>query len=446
MTTGTIFCTTRGAAPVQRHLGSFLLFHALHSFRQMKIFATLFSIPPMLLFYVAWIVSSIAKPLLVVSLVVSVALNPSAAFRKFQLLVTTIRYLLFCKDKKWKVPEQDANVDAYFATDSAASSAGASSKAPAIERKTVIFVRHGESTWNDTFNRGDRGMFGFVLNFVPNLVKAIAAEWFFWVILQASDESWFYDSPLSDKGLSQAQALQKFLQTDTEYSPPNEADLILRLRGDRGASHNATGNTNGKAAAPGSTKEAAANSPAGLSSQLVSSNLRRALSTTIVGFQDRLAKNYDGDNILVLSCLQEISVNPDALSITPAHAPVSPAFTDPRTLRHYYHKGDRIDTSKNAGNKAVSSNGYQRMQEFCSIVFEDIPKDTIIACGHSLWFKSFFQTYLPRDFDHISKRKKLVNGGTVGFTLERTRVGTGEDQRWVYRIDPKHIVVLYGGF
>jgi hypothetical protein len=354
----------------------------------MKIFATLFSLPPMLLFYVAWIVSSVAKPLLVVSLVVSVALNPSAAFRKFQLLVTTVRYLLFCKDKKWKFPKQDANVDAYFAADAATSAdaSSESSKQPTIERKTVIFVRHGESTWNDTFNRGDRGMVGFVLNFVPNLIKAIAAEWFFWVILQASDESWFYDSPLSDKGLAQAQALQKFLQTDTEYSPPNEADLILRLRGEHGAS-NAAGSANGKPATPGSKKEVSTNPPAGPSSQLVSSNLRRAVSTMIVGFQDRLAKNYEGDNILVLSCLQEISINPDALSITPAQSPLSPAWTDPRTLRHYYHKGDRIDTSKNSGNKAVSSNGYQRMQEFCALVFEDIPKDTIIACGHSLWFK-----------------------------------------------------------
>jgi hypothetical protein len=411
----------------------------------MKIFATLFSLPPMILFYVAWIVSSIAKPLIVVSLVVSVALNPTAAFRRFQLLVTTLRYLLFCKDKKWKVPEEDASADAYFETDDAKSSPGASSPSKhTIERKTIIFVRHGESTWNDTFNRGDRAMIGFVLNFVPNLIKAIAAEWFFWVILQASDESWFYDSPLSEKGLSQAKALQKFLQTDTEYSPPNEADLILRLRGDHGAPK-ASGTVSGKAAEPGPKRETAPNSPSP-TSQLVSSNLRRAVSTMIVGFQDRLAKNYEGDNILVLSCLQEISVNPDALSITPANSPLSPAWTDPRNLRFYYQKGDRIDTSKNSGNKAVSSNGYQRMQEFCKIVFEDIPKDTVIACGHSLWFKSFFQTYLPRECDHISKRKKLVNGGTVGFTLERTRVGTGDEQRWVYRIDPKHIVVLYGGF
>jgi hypothetical protein len=422
-----------------------LIQYTIRSVRAMKIFATLFSLPPMILFYVAWIVSSIAKPLIVVSLVVSIALNPSAAFRKFHLLVTTVRYLLFCKDKKWKVPEQDANADACFASDTANSSgtASPSEPQPKIERKTIIFVRHGESTWNDTFNRGDRPMIGFVLNFVPNLIKAIAAEWFFWVILQASNESWFYDSPLSEKGLSQAIGLRRFLQTDTEYSPPNEADLILRLRGDRGAPK-ATGVVNGVAASAGSKEQTGSTS--GPSSQLVSSNLRRAVSTMIVGFQDRLAKNCEGDNILVLPCLQEISINPDALSITPANSPLSPAWTDPRNLRFYYHKGGRIDTSKNSGNKAVSSNGYQRMQEFCKIVFDDISKETIIACGHSLWFKSFFQTYLPRECDHISKRKKLVNGGTVGFTLERTRVGTGDDQRWVYRIDPKHIVVLYGGF
>jgi hypothetical protein len=409
----------------------------------MKIFATLFSLPAMILFYIAWIVSSIAKPLLVVSFVVSVALGPSACLRKCQLLFTAVRYMAFSKDKKWKVPEENVNVDSFFEMDEAFGSNPEQSKptTTTIERKTIIFVRHGESTWNDTFNRGDRPIIGFVLNFVPNLLKAIAAEWFFWVILRSETESWFFDSPLSEKGLSQARGLRAFLQTNTEYSPPSEADMIRRLRGEQQSAGSTCSNGSGadKTMSGSATGEA--------SSQLVSSNLRRALSTVVVGFQDRLAKNYAGDSILVLSCLQEISVNPDALSITPARSRILPAWTDPRSLRFYYDgKGGRIDTSHNSGNKSVSSNGYQRMQEFCKIVFEDISKDTVIACGHSLWFKSFFQTYLPRDCDHISKRKKLVNGGTVGFNLERARVGSGDNQRWVYRIDPKHISVLYGGF
>ena len=31
--------------------------------------------------------------------------------------------------------------------------------------------------------------------------------------------------------------------------------------------------------------------------------------------------------------------------------------------------------------------------------------------GHSLWFKSYFKTYLPFISKHISKDKKMVNSG-----------------------------------
>ena len=46
-----------------------------------------------------------------------------------------------------------------------------------VDRKTIYFVRHGESTWNDTFNKGkQRSGFVFVLGFIPGLIKAILYE------------------------------------------------------------------------------------------------------------------------------------------------------------------------------------------------------------------------------------------------------------------------------
>ena len=46
-----------------------------------------------------------------------------------------------------------------------------------IQRKTIYFVRHGESTWNDTFNKGKhRSVIVFVLGFIPNLIKALLYE------------------------------------------------------------------------------------------------------------------------------------------------------------------------------------------------------------------------------------------------------------------------------
>jgi len=175
------------------------------------------------------------------------------------MLVLTVSFLLFSKDKKWKTPQDDdADPDTYFGDDA--------TKNKTIERKTVIFVRHGESTWNDSFNRAGRPVVGFVLYFVPNLVKAAMVEWYFWISGQ-DNESWFYDSPLSEKGLKQALGIRSYLNTSLEYATPKEAAMIRLLTGSGG----------------GDAKK----------SQLVSSNLRRAISTVLVGFQDRLAKRYE---------------------------------------------------------------------------------------------------------------------------------------------------------
>jgi hypothetical protein len=65
-----------------------------------------------------------------------------------------------------------------------------------------------------------------------------------------------------------------------------------------------------------------------------------------------------------------------------------------------------------------------------------------VATGHSYWFRAFFQTYLPHSFEHVSKKKKLINGGVAGFTLKRKKTADG----YKYMIEPQSIVTLYGGF
>ena len=118
--------------------------------------------------------------------------------------------------------------------------------------------------------------------------------------------------------------------------------------------------------------------------------------------------------------------------------------------------------------------------------------DCVIVGGHSLWFKEFFKAFLPRRSDHVAKKKKvrllpirprsrgarrslrtfpvvtlhprfpfnvhltgktfdrpiaspaqIVNCGCVGFTLQ---AGRDDDGRVAYRIDPKSVDVIYGGF
>jgi hypothetical protein len=133
----------------------------------------------------------------------------------------------------------------------------------------------------------------------------------------------------------------------------------------------------------------------------------------------------------VLSSLQEISPNIDALSITPAYtSPVLPGL------------GLRFENGGNTGNKAVRSTGGPRLAAFAAWAFERPGREAVVATGHSLWLRSFFDTYLPRSCAHEARRRKVVNCAVVAFTLQRGRVGDAT----VYRIPPESIAMLYGGY
>jgi broad specificity phosphatase PhoE len=371
----------------------------------MGLIGTIFSFPPMILFYVVWIISSLSRPLFVAT-VVCLLTNPTAAKTKIKLIITTFQFLFLCNDKKWKKPKDDP---ASFFNDDDDAADDADDKD--VESKTIIFLRHGESTWNDTFNKGDRSTGQFLKGFVPNLFQSFATEWYF-LISGKCQESWFFDSPLSHKGISQAHGVQTYLRNkDAAYSTPKEAHLIKVLKGD--------------------SEEKC---------QLMSSNLRRAISTISIALQDRLDKKLKGDKIMILTELQEVSFNPDALSIHPAKGALVDSWMDSEQVKEIYKT--QCDTSRNAGNKSIKSNGLERMEAFCKIVFEDVDAKNVVATGHSYWFRSFFQTYLPHSFDHVSKKKKLINGGVAGFTLKRKKTDAG----YKYMIEAQSIVTLYGGF
>lgn len=379
---------------------------------------SIISFPYILLFYATWIIASLVRPVITLSLLLVLS-NHRAALRKGQLFYQSLEYLIFCNDKKWKPPAEDPST--FFALNNKNDT---NLHEPKIEKKTIIFIRHGESVWNETFNKGDRQVSSFVLYFLPNLIKAIFMEWYFWVSGRV-EESWFFDSPLSAKGIRQAETVRTFLQqTNMEYATPKEAEFVRYLLGQ---------------------------SP----SQVVSSNLRRAIATAGIGLQDRFAQqghqqeypsrqansiSSNLDRILILPALQEISRNPDALAITPPYAEIIPAWTDPIILKGIYKY--HVDSSWHTGNKPIDSNGLKRMQTFCEQVFTDIPKECVIAVGHSLWFRSFFQTYIPYTKEHIAKKKKLGNGGVVAFTMQRIKL----DSEYRYMIDPTSIMVLCGGF
>uniref|UniRef100_A0A061RFY4 Uncharacterized protein n=1 Tax=Tetraselmis sp. GSL018 TaxID=582737 RepID=A0A061RFY4_9CHLO len=307
----------------------------------------------------------------------------AAVLRKLYLFTYGFLTMLFSTDKRWSKPRLDPEV--------------VKDTKPA-DKKLLVFIRHGESDWNEVFNRG------FGPTFFVRLVKAIYRE----MLLLVTSDSVFIDSSLSPLGVAQARDLLSFL--DQPATPADNADLHALLRGENSVT----------------------------SSVVVSSNLRRALATAAIGLQPRLKETKE--RVLISSDLQEISFNLDANALAPplevpdlhAIAPEMWASFQPSEL---------FDPGLNSGNKPIFGNGLQRMHNFCEFVFSR-EEDAVIAVGHSLYFRSFFRTFLPFGSDHEAKRRKMANAGAVAFELSRAR----HEGRPVYRIDPASISVVYGGF
>jgi hypothetical protein len=92
---------------------------------------------------------------------------------KIRMLLQGILYFIFCNDKSWKKPQDPAVV----VTPLLEKEKETGDTDPSLERKTVYFVRHGESTWNDTFNKGShRSALAFAIGFIPGLIKSILFE------------------------------------------------------------------------------------------------------------------------------------------------------------------------------------------------------------------------------------------------------------------------------
>lgn len=355
-------------------------------------------------------VSNVIRPLLL--LVVALLIYHLPIFvHKVRLTIQGVLYLLFCNDKSWKKADDPLKFFSPLVT------AGAEGKSK-IEKKTIIFVRHGESTWNETFNKGShRSGLVFAIGFIPNLAKALLYETY--LLLTGQMDSWFYDSPLSPLGIDQIEKLNAYLSKDSSGQSLSDAEeeMLAVLRGDRHSS---------------------------AKSLLVSSSLRRALSTVAIAFQRRLERNPK-EKIHVIPSLQEVSRNPDTLSITPAYEQVTPSWIDRQatgTCNFLDIFQKRTDMTQHSGNKPLNTNGYKRLLAFCQYAFDKEEYSHLICGGHSIWFRSFFKTFLPSAIDHTSKKKKIVNGGCIAFTLLKTTTSTGDK----FMIEPNSIVVVYGGF
>ena len=110
-----------------------------------------------------------------------------------------------------------------------------------------------------------------------------------------------------------------------------------------------------------------------------------------------------------------------------------------------------VDAAANAGNKPLRGHGRARLERFAEWAFARRERVVIVG-GHSLWMRAFFKEYLPRSFEHLSKKLKVANGGVVGFDLMRAQVpaysasGHAAGMRTIYRIEPTSITEVYKGF
>lgn len=135
------------------------------------------------------------------------------------------------------------------------------------------------------------------------------------------------------------------------------------------------------------------------SSVIVSSSLRRAISTTTLALWERVLRT--SEKIHILSSLQEISRNVDTYALSPANT--CPDLPFARVAPHCEGFAPSVfNCSDNFGNKTRNFYGIKRLKAFNDWAFNR-SEDVIIVGGHSLWFKYYFQTYLPHKFDHGSK-------------------------------------------
>lgn len=338
----------------------------------------------------------------VLLLVIGFALLTFLIVPKAKLAVWGFFYFFLARDKKPCKPT-DMKID---------------KSSPNCKRMKIVFIRHGESQWNSVFNKGWK-------IFLPiRLVRALIKE----ASMVFQRDSLFYDSPLNAQGIQQGWDLLAFLASQppgcrepgTCHKPVEQLqveDIVSIIMGDAGES------------------------------VVASSILRRAISTVLLALSPRLLKStFAKDRVHLMTSLQEISRNVDTLSITRSRTTPKVPVDEARMknmgdlMSHWYKT--RLDSRQNSGNKTLGTKADKRQRQFVKWVFEQRDVDCIIVGGHSLWFREFFKSFMPKSSVHTAKTAKMVNRGVVAFDLYRT-VQHGTE---VIRIPPESIKEIYGGF
>ena len=185
-------------------------------------------------------------------------------------------------------------------------------------------------------------------------------------------------------------------------------------------------------------------------SVIVSSNLRRAIATATIALWGRLRRSKE--RVRIFTWCQEMSRNIDTLALAPKKA--VPDLKGNCGDLPGWDPALAYDVGLNSGcKKLFGTNGLKRMKSFNEWCFKQA-KDprhgagTIIVGGHSLWFRTFFRTFLPKAVADKKTGldcavKKMVNAGAISFELTTAQVASGAV---IYRVVPESVHVLYGGY
>jgi hypothetical protein len=315
--------------------------------------------------------------------------------RKMSFYLDSISFMILSKDNKGVGPKKNPDPEMILAK----------VQAGEVKKKRIIFIRHGESDWNNVFNKGFNASFPF------RLLSAMFRE----LRLFTSADSVFLDSPLNMEGIEQAVELSKFIQNSEGHN-----DEVEKLMGVLSGKDRTT------------------------TSIIVSSSLRRAIATTTIALWPRVEATKE--KIHILSSLQEISRNVDTYALAPSNSVPDLPFdrVAPHCGGEKFNPTDVYETTDNHGQKTHSFYGQKRFKSFNDWAFSR-EEDLIIVGGHSLWFKYYFQTFLPHATDHDAKNKKITNSGAVSFTIHAAD-GMLADGSTQYRVDPSTVQCIYGGF
>ncbi|CAA9990513.1 conserved Plasmodium protein, unknown function [Plasmodium knowlesi strain H] len=166
-------------------------------------------------------------------------------------------------------------------------------------------------------------------------------------------------------------------------------------------------------------------------SAILCSDLRRAISSCFIALYNRINKN--NEPIQVLNSLQEISRNPDCVSLFDFHDNKY-ISTD---VEKFVHKDVEKNCVKNIRIKRNFVNN--KFLDTLSYIFNN-DKNIFIIFGHSLWFLLFFKYFLKQP--HKAKTHKMQNSGIVVFNI----IKYDQDNKVNYEIEKDSVRVLYKGF